>query len=204
MHVITIARARQWVITTLVVVAVLVTAALTTRVTVGVPIADGTRTVALILAALLPAVSGVVLVDRFPRLSPTFLRERRLRTVELTGFWIANVLGIVITGQGSVPYRLYTVTSGLLLADISLVLVSWLGMTGVLGSCLAGVVWIIGAGGLAQVLGYPPDLLTDPNSQVLAMWVRPLYYYELGGVVALGLAASLRHVLRRGDNRPDA
>lgn len=26
----------------------------------------------------------------------------------------------------------------------------------------------------------------------------------LGGVVALGLAASLRHVLRRGDNRPDA
>ena len=186
------------------VVAVLVTAALTTRVTVGVPIADGTRTVALILAALLPAVSGVVLVDRFPRLSPTFLRERRLRTVELTGFWIANALGIVITGQGSVPYRLYTVTSGLLLADISLVLVSWLGMTGVLGSCLAGVVWIIGAGGLAQVLGYPPDLLTDPSSQVLAMWVRPLYYYELGGVVALGLAASLRHVLRQGDNRPDA
>ncbi|MEA5643671.1 hypothetical protein, partial [Cutibacterium granulosum] len=59
-------------------------------------------------------------------------------------------------------------------------------------------------GGLAQVLGYPPDLLTDPSSQVLAMWVRPLYYYELGGVVALGLAASLRHVLRRGDNRPDA
>ena len=46
MHVITIARARQWVITALVVVAVLVTAALTTRVTVGVPIADGTRTVA--------------------------------------------------------------------------------------------------------------------------------------------------------------
>lgn len=203
MHVITIARARQWVITALV-VAVLVIAALTTRVTVGVPIADGTRTVALILAALLPAVSGVVLVDRFPRLSPTFLRERHLRTVELTGFWIANALGIVITGQGSVPYRLYTVTSGLLLADISLVLVSWLGMTGVLGSCLAGVVWIIGAGGLAQVLGYPPDLLTDPSSQVLAMWVRPLYYYELGGVVALGLAASLRHVLRRGDNRPDA
>lgn len=203
MHVITIARARQWVITALV-VAVLVIAALTTRVTVGVPIADGTRTVALILAALLPAVSGVVLVDRFPRLSPTFLRERRLRTVELTGFWIANALGIVITGQGSVPYRLYTVTSGLLLADISLVLVSWLGMTGVLGSCLTGVVWIIGAGGLAQVLGYPPDILTDPSSQVLAMWVRPLYYYELGGVVALGLAASLRHVLRRGDNRPDA
>lgn len=193
MALLTISRARGWTAAVPALLVALVVAACTRQLWVPVPLADGARTTALLVGALHPALASVLVIDHVPGLSTTLARERLMRALELGGFWLANgAMAAILSAGGDAAHHLFQLTSSLLLADVALILASTMGTTGVLGSCLAAVAWVVGAGTLATALGYSDGAVTAAS---LPGWrLQPRHLWQMAVLIAVGTVTSL-HVM---------